>query len=201
MLYSAHPRYIATIRSVINRRGRKIGLNVPIFKDIKTMDPFIEKFNEEESNYSSKPDHIYIDSSAHGLGSCCLQVTMQTYDLNEAMHIYDQLAPITPISLALSAAAPIQRGYLTDRDSRWSVLSASLDDRNREELGEVPLCGGFRVNKSRFDSLDSYLSDQNNKYNDLPFRLQQRILQRVNQRRSAVNTAPNTWLTYSLEIR
>lgn len=37
--------------------------------------------------------------------------------------------------MALGAASPFYRGYVSDVDSRWDVISASLDDRTREERG------------------------------------------------------------------
>lgn len=61
--------------------------------------------------------------------------------------------------LALSAAAPIFRGYLTDRDCRWDVISGSVDDRSKEERGVLPLKNDkFRIKKSRYDSISLYLS-------------------------------------------
>ena len=39
------------------------------------------------------------------------------------------------IQLALSAACPIIRGYLLDTDCRWDIISASVDDRTKEERG------------------------------------------------------------------
>jgi len=41
----------------------------------------------------------------------------------------------TAVQLALSAASPIYRGFLADTDCRWNVISASVDDRTREERG------------------------------------------------------------------
>lgn len=38
--------------------------------------------------------------------------------------------------LALSAASPVHRGYLSDIDTRWPVLSQSFDDRTDEEKGQ-----------------------------------------------------------------
>lgn len=35
--------------------------------------------------------------------------------------------------MALSAASPIWKGYLSDQDCRWSVISGSVDDRTPEE--------------------------------------------------------------------
>lgn len=48
------------------------------------------------------------------MGCCCLQMTFQAQSLEEARHLYDQLTALTPIMLALSAASPIWRGYLSD---------------------------------------------------------------------------------------
>jgi hypothetical protein len=44
-----------------------------------------------------------------------------------------------PIMLALTAASPIYRGYLSDIDVRWGVIAASVDDRTPEERGLQPL--------------------------------------------------------------
>ena len=38
--------------------------------------------------------------------------------------------------LSLSAASPAFRGTLVDLDCRWSIISGSVDDRTKEELGE-----------------------------------------------------------------
>lgn len=69
----------------------------------------------------------------------------------------------------MSAASPIYRGFLTDVDCRWNVISASVDCRTPEERGLVPLKNNkFVINKSRYDSIDSYLSPHGDKYNDVP---------------------------------
>lgn len=57
---------------------------------------------------------------------------MQACNLDEAKVLYDQLAVVTPIVMALSAAAPIYRGYLCEVDCRWDVISAAVDDRTDE---------------------------------------------------------------------
>jgi glutamate--cysteine ligase catalytic subunit len=102
------------------------------------------------------------------MGCSCLQMTFQAQSLDEAFHLYDQLAPLTPIFLALSASSPIWRGYLSDVDCRWNIISASCDDRTLEELGIKPLENDrFRIYKSRYDSISCYLSEENSKYNDL----------------------------------
>ena len=40
------------------------------------------------------------------------------------------------LQLSLSAASPAFRGTLVDLDCRWSIISGSVDDRTKEELGE-----------------------------------------------------------------
>lgn len=37
--------------------------------------------------------------------------------------------------MALSAGTPISRGYLSDVDCRWGIISESTDDRTPEERG------------------------------------------------------------------
>lgn len=37
--------------------------------------------------------------------------------------------------MALSAASPFYRGFVSDIDCRWGVISASVDDRTEEERG------------------------------------------------------------------
>lgn len=66
--------------------------------------------------------------------------------------------------LALTAASPVFRGYLVDSDCRWNVISGSVDCRTAEERGEIPLNENrFRILKSRYDSIDSYLSPEGEK--------------------------------------
>lgn len=66
--------------------------------------------------------------------------------MDESRYMFDQLAVLSPIMLALSAATPIHRGMLADTDVRWNTISASVDDRTEEELlppvirGESEVC-------------------------------------------------------------
>ena len=99
-----------------------------------------------------------------GMGCCCLQLTFQACNINEARTLYDQLTPLCPIMLALTAASPLHRGYLANTDCRWNIISQSVDCRTKEERGEVPLKNDrFRIKKSRYDSIDSYLSAEGEK--------------------------------------
>ena len=142
-------------------------MHVPIYVDKFTPRPFREPLEIDDKSLI-KDDHIYLDCTGFGMGCCCLQVTFQAESIDEARFLYDQLIPITPIMLALTAAAPIWRGYLANVDARWDVISGSVDDRTNEELGHDSLKNEkFVINKSRYDSIDSYLSEAGERYNDL----------------------------------
>ncbi|KAF9215889.1 hypothetical protein CPC16_000617 [Podila verticillata] len=181
-IINAHARFPTLTANIRRRRGSKVAINMPIFHDKNTPKPFIDptiprrNLFPEDSNAiedgAALPDHIYMDAMAFGMGCCCLQITFQAVNVDEARKIYDQMAPLGPIMLALTAAAPIYRGYLSDVDCRWNVIAQSVDDRTEEERGLKPLKNNkFRINKSRYDSIDSYISnDPNNKpeYNDIP---------------------------------
>ncbi|EDL26353.1 glutamate-cysteine ligase, catalytic subunit, isoform CRA_a [Mus musculus] len=107
-------------------------------------------------------------------------VTFQACSISEARYLYDQLATICPIVMALSAASPFYRGYVSDIDCRWGVISASVDDRTREERGLEPLKNNrFRISKSRYDSIDSYLSKCGEKYNDIDLTIDKEIYEQL----------------------
>ena len=77
-----------------------MAINIPVFKDKNTPSPFVETFPETsfaESSQAAKPDHIYMDCMCFGMGCCCLQVTFQACNLDEARLLYDQLAHWSPI--------------------------------------------------------------------------------------------------------
>jgi len=76
-----------------------------------------------------------MDAMGFGMGCCCLQITFQACSVGEARRMYDAFVPVGPIMLALSAAAPIFRGWLADVDCRWDVIAGSVDDRTEEERG------------------------------------------------------------------
>ncbi|XP_053600985.1 glutamate--cysteine ligase catalytic subunit [Plodia interpunctella] len=166
-IFPGHPRYKTLTSNIRQRRGEKVAINMPIFRDVNTKIPVDESSKLEP--HAAKPDCVYMDAMGFGMGCCCLQLTFQACCITEARTLYDQLAPLCPIMLALSAATPIYRGYLTDVDCRWNVISASVDCRTREERGLEPLKENkFRIQKSRYDSIDSYLSPEHEKYNDIP---------------------------------
>ncbi|OQR79735.1 glutamate--cysteine ligase-like [Tropilaelaps mercedesae] len=142
-VFSEHPRFKTLARSIYERRGKKVVINVPIFKDVKTPNPFIEDdAGCPQAKEAIKPDHIYMDAMGF-----------------EARRLYDQLAPICPVVMALSAASPVFRGYLAERDCRWDVIGDSVDCRRDDEKE--------RIKKSRYGSIDCYISDKGEHFNDI----------------------------------
>ena len=188
-LINPHVRFPTLAANIRKRRGSKVAINVPIFFDENTPRPFIDKSipydrnlfpgDSEAKDGAALKDHIYMDAMGFGMGCSCLQLTFQAYNVNEAFNVYDALAPVTPIMLALTAAAPVFRGYLADVDARWNVIAAAVDDRTKEERGEVPLKNDkYQIPKSRYDSIDSYLSTSpRNKpeYSDNPLPMNEEI--------------------------
>ncbi|KAK7206933.1 glutamate-cysteine ligase-domain-containing protein [Myxozyma melibiosi] len=180
-LINPHARFPTLTANIRERRGSKVAINVPIFKDEKTPSPFIDPtipvdrdLYPEDANAkdgAALADHIYMDSMGFGMGCCCLQITFQATDIDEARRLYDQLAPLSPIFLALTAASPAWRGYLSDQDCRWNVIAGSVDDRTEEERGLKPLQKNrFVIPKSRYDSIDCYISrgaEYREEYNDI----------------------------------
>ncbi|XP_014589986.1 glutamate--cysteine ligase catalytic subunit isoform X2 [Equus przewalskii] len=137
-----HPRFSTLTRNIRHRRGEKVVINVPIFKDKNTPSPFIETFPEDdEAAKASKPDHVYMDAMGFGMGNCCLQVTFQACSIAEARYLYDQLATICPI-------VPLKKNK-------------------------------YRISKSRYDSIDSYLSECGEKYNDIDLTIDKEIYEQL----------------------
>ena len=164
-----HIRFPTLAANIRARRGRKVELNVPVFHDEKTPWPFkdptvdydMHNWPEDDDvrNGAAKDNSIYMDAMAFGMGSCCLQITFQAKNINEGRKMYDQLSPLGPILLALTAATPIYKGFLADTDVRWNQISRAVDDRTPEELGEKPLKNDrWRIPKSRYASNSTYIS-------------------------------------------
>lgn len=141
-----HIRFPTLAANIRWRRGRKVQVNVPVFHDKNTPNPWkdpsvnydLHNWPEDDDvrNGASPDNFIHMDAMAFGMGSCCLQITFQAKNITEGRKMYDQLSPIGPIMLALTAATPIYKGFLADTDVRWNQISRAVDDRTKEELGE-----------------------------------------------------------------
>ena len=198
LVINPHPRFGTLTGNIRRRRGSKVDIKVPLFRDKytfgrsdKTKDTdevagVLEMPAQEQPLDSSvairqEVGHVTMDCMAFGMGCCCLQVTFQARDLEESLRLYDQLAVLTPIFMALGAACPILKGRVVDTDVRWNVIAGSVDDRTPAERGVGDSRGGTvagngarPIRKSRYDSIDSYISDNTyfkEKYNDLPIEL------------------------------
>ncbi|CAG8451283.1 2456_t:CDS:10 [Ambispora gerdemannii] len=181
-IINPHARFPTLAANIRKRRRYKVAINMPIFRDKETPKPFIDPTiprnrnifpeDKEAEQGAALPDHIYMDAMGFGMGCSCLQITFQACNIVDARLLYDQLATMGPIMLALTAAAPAYRGYLSDVDCRWNVIANSVDDRTPEERGFIPLKNDrFIINKSRYDSIDSYISTDERlkpEYNDIP---------------------------------
>ncbi|CAG2121289.1 unnamed protein product, partial [Medioppia subpectinata] len=124
----AYERYLVMDRYYAQRIGHKAVINTPIFKDTKTPDPFVEIFNDTESNRAAKVDHIYMDETLFGAAASCLQVTMQATDVSEAFTLYDQLNPLTPIM----GEKPLKHNAYRIPKSRVSPINTYLCESNAE---------------------------------------------------------------------
>ncbi|KAI1762368.1 GCS-domain-containing protein [Hypoxylon sp. FL1150] len=164
-----HIRFPTLAANIRWRRGRKVQVNVPVFHDEKTPNPWkdpsvnydLHNWPEDDDvrNGAAPDNFIHMDAMAFGMGSCCLQITFQAKNITEGRRMYDQLSPIGPIMLALTAATPIYKGFLADTDVRWNQISRAVDDRTPEELGEKPLKNNrWRIPKSRYASNSTYIS-------------------------------------------
>ncbi len=141
-----HIRFPTLAANIRSRRGRKVQVNVPVFRDVNTAWPWkdptvnydLTQWPEDgDVRDGAAPDNfIHMDAMAFGMGSCCLQITFQAKNITEGRCLYDQLSPLGPILLALTAATPIYKGFLADTDVRWNQISRAVDDRTPEELGE-----------------------------------------------------------------
>ena len=182
-IINEHVRFSTLVQNIRTRRTSKVKIQVPLFHDLKTPE-FLRQATAVEggrlpldteevdsTGYKLEPDlNINMDAMAFGMGMCCLQVTFQARDVDESRYMYDQLAVLAPIMLAMTAATPIFKGRLADVDARWDVIAQSVDDRTPAERGEVEyenlasvaqaeLAGGGvrRLFKSRYDSVSTFI--------------------------------------------
>ena len=157
---STSPAYRAWGLNMLARKGSKTVGNVPVYKDKNTRLPFRENFARKEDLDASKEGHIYLDSTWIAFSSCCLQTTFQLADLEQCKKVYDQLVAISPVLMAMSASSPFFRGFVSDVDTRWTMMVQCNDDRTREETKTVK--------SSRWDSAEMFLCENHLELNDVP---------------------------------
>ena len=147
-----HIRFRTLTKNIRERRKEKVKIEVPIYKDTFTQD-----------------DNILMDCMGYGMGCCCLQVTLQSKNIDEAMYLYDQFAILSPILLAISASCPIINENICNTDTRWDIISQSVDDRIKEE----------NISKSRFSSISTFLHRNGQKYNDIEIQINKKIYKKL----------------------
>lgn len=188
-----HPRFPTLAKHIRERRGSKVAIRRPIFQDHQTKTAVLDgsEFVPKNVEEADAMGHVYADAMAFGMGSSCLQVTLQAANITESRRLYDQLAPLTPIMLALTAATPFMRGWICDDDARWGQIEQSVDDRtaaergtsSTDEAGDDRLAGaGVRqLRKSRYSSIDCYIGDEasTQAYNDIPLATDQEHVDRL----------------------
>mmetsp|Transcript_10386 Transcript_10386/g.19087 ORF Transcript_10386/g.19087 Transcript_10386/m.19087 type:complete len:966 (+) Transcript_10386:169-3066(+) len=179
-----HPRFGALTQNIRSRRGSKVDIRIPLFRDTRTPEfdgwPVVDGSGNAVDRPGSSPStanaatatngeradgragvngaglgpaapagapagaspaakakawpHVAeMDAMAFGMGCCCLQVTFQARDVDESRYMFDQLAVLAPLFLALTAATPVLKGRVVDTDTRWACIAQSVDDRTALE--------------------------------------------------------------------
>ncbi len=157
-IINRHPRFGNLTRNIRMRRGEKVDIKIPIYKDKNTN---LNEITEDEPY----PGYINMDAMGFGMGCCSLQVTIGCDSLDDSLKIYDQLIPLAPLFLILSSSTPIHKGKLSEYDNRWLIISKSVDDRTEEERN--PLSEKY-IYKSRYSPVYSYIGNVNKYFNDYP---------------------------------
>ena len=67
------------------------------------------------------------------------------------------MAVLSPLFLALTAGSPVFKGKLANTDTRWDIISASVDCRNENERN---VNHKDYIPKSRYSSISQYISDE-----------------------------------------
>ena len=121
-------RHQAVQKNIRLRRERSFGFTTPMFTD-------------KNSKHSTGNAEIPLKNAVFGPGHCGLQATFQGPSESEILMTHDQLIPLGPVLLALTASTPICNGYLKDIDVRWNQLTDSMDDRPKRECKDImPRC-------------------------------------------------------------
>jgi glutamate--cysteine ligase catalytic subunit len=194
-------RKVSTSIHSSNTEKRKLGSSTPLFRPQPTpnganlaslldsklsfeppldLDSVIDsnpkKLERKPSATENVRPAIHMDAMAFGMGCCCLQITFQAKDVDESRFMYDQLAVVAPIMMALTASTPILKGRLADTDCRWGIISESVDDRTTAERGNTHEYeedeflagkGKRRVYKSRYDCISAYICQGVDQYGNI----------------------------------
>jgi glutamate--cysteine ligase catalytic subunit len=77
-IINPHPRFAALVENIRHRRGRKVDIRVPLFRDTHTPEFTSEKPSASaalaDPTLDDSDQHIYMDAMAFGMGMCCLVI-------------------------------------------------------------------------------------------------------------------------------
>eukprot|EP00536_Pseudo-nitzschia_multiseries_P008446 jgi/Psemu1/319394/estExt_fgenesh1_pm.C_2140008 len=208
-IINPHPRFGTLSANIRKRRGSKVNIKVPLFRDSETAEyKGFDKLQpgnvdgccgsdsqQDKTGSETLRAAVHMDAMVFGMGCCCLQITFQAKDIDESRFIFDQLAVMAPIMMALTASTPLMKGRLLDTDTRWGIISESTDCRTLSERGRTDpnapyehynANGQRRIYKSRYDAISTFIyqgaatgsHDTNglknrvlNIYNDIPLEI------------------------------
>lgn len=88
-IINSHPRFGTLAKNIRSRRGKKVEILIPIYKDENTS---LEKTDDEPF-----PGYIYMDSMPFGMGNSSFQITIGACTYQGAQYMYDQFTPLTPL--------------------------------------------------------------------------------------------------------
>ncbi|KAJ5297905.1 hypothetical protein PENANT_c012G04594 [Penicillium antarcticum] len=124
------PRYKSLFENIRGRRQNHLKqTHYPIYRDLQT---------PNSAPQDKGPGFICLDQVEVGIGCSSLQTTFQTSNEVECRWLHDQLIPLAPVFLAMTAAVPIWKGYLVDTDVRWQRFADLVDDRRPDEMEHTP---------------------------------------------------------------
>ncbi|KAL8778718.1 MAG: hypothetical protein Q9213_007271 [Squamulea squamosa] len=165
LIISPESRHQALFKNTYTRRGRELDIVVPVYPDSNTQCSFQKKnidmdlASRQEGKGQPENNFTVLDPAVCLINVCSLQVTMQLRDIDEARRLYDQLIPLAPIMLALTAATTIWSDVLANTDARWNILSQCVDDRTLDEADGISV--GSQRNRNlrpRYSSNDLFMS-------------------------------------------
>lgn len=123
--------------NIRQRRGSKVDIRLPLFIDENTRIPngrprpalssisprtslqsdFLFSCTDEKAAGSAKPlpgfPYIHMDAMAFGMGCCCLQITFQAWNVDEARKVYDALVPVAPVMVRLPISNKNERIHVS----------------------------------------------------------------------------------------
>lgn len=86
-IINPHPRFAALVQNIRNRRGGKVDIQVPLFRDQFTPEFLRENYKNGHDKRDEKDGHsfelevdtnIHMDAMAFGMGMCCLVIMIKT---------------------------------------------------------------------------------------------------------------------------